>query len=322
MCDVGVGFEASNFYQNLMGSQPLNMPLELIRRIMDQVAAHFPAARLGYAFTEPSIYPHLLESLTYADRLGLYTAMTTNGLNLDKIAAGLVEGGLDDVFVSLDGPRAIHDEIRGHRDSFRRAIEGIEAILSSPGSRPEVSVYCTITQWNVGYLMEFAECFRHLRVREIGFMHTNYTTASVAARHNALYADRYPATASNMENLDPEAMDLVQLARELSEIRQREWPFRVIFSPDLSDEEKLEQFYLRPDEFIGNVCRDAFRTLMIKSDGTAIPAHGRCYNLDVGNVYESSLAAIWHSSALNAFRRDLMHAGGLLPACSRCCSAF
>ena len=61
---------------------------------------------------------------------------------------------------------------------------------------------------------------------------------------------------------------------------------------------------------------------MIKSDGTAIPAHGRCYNLTVGNIYEENLTTIWNSPVLGAFRKDLMKAGGLLPACSRCCSAF
>ena len=61
---------------------------------------------------------------------------------------------------------------------------------------------------------------------------------------------------------------------------------------------------------------------MIKSDGSVIPAHGRCYNLNLGNIYSESLKEIWRSTVLNNFRDNLINNGGQLPACSRCCSAF
>ncbi|MEM7040921.1 MAG: radical SAM protein, partial [Bacteroidota bacterium] len=143
MCDVGVGYEGSNFYHNLMGAKPLNMPMELIRRIMDQTALHFPNAKIGYAFTEPIIYPHLVESLEYAQQKGLYTSMTTNALKLRKLADDLATAGLNDIFISLDGPPAIHNEIRGNKRSFEWALEGIEKTLAISGPRPDVSVYCT-----------------------------------------------------------------------------------------------------------------------------------------------------------------------------------
>jgi len=62
MCDVGTESYETTFAQNLVGTQPLNMPLELIKTIIDQTANNFPKAKLGYAFTEPLIYPHLIES--------------------------------------------------------------------------------------------------------------------------------------------------------------------------------------------------------------------------------------------------------------------
>src|SRR5437763_137844 len=75
MCDVGTGYKNSNFYYNLMGAQPVNMPLELIKQIIDQTSLYFPKAKLGYAFTERIIYPYLLESLEYAQSKGLYKSI-------------------------------------------------------------------------------------------------------------------------------------------------------------------------------------------------------------------------------------------------------
>ena len=42
MCDVGVEYNESNFYQNLVGTKPLHMPLDLFKTIADQAAQFFP----------------------------------------------------------------------------------------------------------------------------------------------------------------------------------------------------------------------------------------------------------------------------------------
>lgn len=322
MCDVGTQYKNSNFYYNLMGSRPLNMPLELIKRIIDQTARYFPKARLGYAFTEPLIYPHLTESIAYAQEKNLYKTITTNALTLETKAADLAEAGLNEVFVSLDGPPEIHNFIRGNRRSFQKAFEGMEKIFSLPGRQPQVSVFCTITEWNVGHLVEFIEMFLKMPLKQIGFMHTNFTPNTVADFHNHIYGETYPATISNMEEISLANMDLELLLEEIHQIKQTNYPFPIIVSPDLLTKEETDIFYLQPERIIGSICNDAFRTMMFKSDGTVIPAHGRCYNLTVGNIYEQSLDEIWNSKSLAQFRKTLIDAGGLLPACSRCCSAF
>jgi hypothetical protein len=116
--------------------------------------------------------------------------------------------------------------------------------------------------------------------------------------------------------------NLDELWQEILRIRRSDYPFPVTFSPEIRSREDLDVFYLRPERFVGKRCVDVFRNMMIKSDGTVIPAHGRCYNYPVGNVYKEGLVATWNSPAFARLRRDLTNAGGLFPACSRCCSAF
>lgn len=322
MCDVGVGYEGSNFYANLMGAKPINMPMELAERIFQQTALHFPGTKIGYAFTEPIIYPHLVESLAVADRLGLYTSITTNALKLRNVAAELAEAGLDDIFISLDGPADVHNEIRGNKKSFEWAVEGMEKVFALPGRKPKISIYCTITEWNIGRLREFVRYFKGMPLAAMGFMHTNFVPNDVADRHNAVYAGKYPATASNMELIDISKMDLPLLWEEINGIKAMDKSFPVSFSPNFKDFAAMEHYYSKPGEIIGKICNDAFQMMMIKSDGTVIPAHGRCYQHTVGNLYTENLAEIWNSAAFGTFRKDLMTAGGLLPACARCCSAF
>lgn len=321
MCDVGLDFNSSNFYTNLVGTHPLNMPMELFKKVADETATYFPTTRLGYAFTEPLIYKHLDESLEYAQHKGLHTSVTTNALTLRQKADGLRKNGLNELFVSLDGPPDIHNHIRGHKSSFQRAIEGIEKILGHEDS-PKVSVYCVITEWNIGHLEEFLGYFLHYPLERIGFMHTNFTHETTADAHNLIYGADYPATASNIEEFDVHKMDLDVLYQEMQSIKGKRWPFPVIWAPEVPTRQELHRFYHQPEQLWGKVCNDVFSNIMIKSDGSVIPAHGRCYNVSMGNLNEKSLKEVWNSTELARFRKTLMKAGGLLPACSRCCSAF
>ena len=179
MCDVGTAFADSNFYYHLMGAQPVNMPLELTRRIVDQAAQHYPEAKIGYAFTEPGIYPHLIESLDYAQSRKLYTTVTTNGLNLPDLAEDLSQVGLRELNVSLDGPPEVHNRIRGHPKSFERALSGIENCSNNRAPNPR----CRSTarsRSGTSPARGVLGFFHHLPLREVGFMHTNYTPTSVA----------------------------------------------------------------------------------------------------------------------------------------------
>jgi MoaA/NifB/PqqE/SkfB family radical SAM enzyme len=321
MCDVGTQNQHTNFATNLVGTSPLNMPMELFQRIVDQAKKHYPGVKLGYAFTEPLIYPHLEASLAYAEKNGLFTSITTNALNLKQKAAMLAENGLNELYISLDGPEEIHNHIRGHKSAFQRAITGIEALLAQP-QPPSISVFCVITEWNIGYLTDLLDFFRSYPIKQLGFMHMNFTPQHIADQHNLLYGTTYPATDSNVEEINVEAMDLNKLNTEISVIKKTKAPFKVSFSPDLKSIDELNTFYHHPEKLLGKRCNDVFSNIMIKSDGSVIPAHGRCYNLNIGNLYENELNTIWNASKFGDFRKTLVKAGGLLPACSRCCSAF
>ena len=321
MCDVGTKNTNTNFAQNLVGTHPMNMPVDLFKKIVDQTRKFTPQAKLGYAFTEPLVYPHLEETLSYANEHGMFTSITTNALNLSKHAEMLCHTGLNELYISLDGLEATHNYIRGHKSSFQRAVKGIETILEQ-NNPPKIGVYCVVTNWNQNELLDFVKYFQDFPLKEIAFMHPNFTSQKLADEHNINWSANYPATASNLDEFNPSDFDLKALWREMQQVKQFQSKFPILFAPELSSEKMVDVFYNKPEIFIGKGCQDVFHNLMIKSDGSVIPAHGRCYNLKVGNLHENNLKEIWNSSDFSRFRKDLRKAGGYLPACSRCCSAF
>ncbi len=321
MCDVGTKNFDTNFATNLVGTTPLNMPLELFTRIADQTAQFFPAAKLGFAFTEPLAWPHMVKAVEYASAKQLHTAITTNALLLPNKAEALAKAGLSEIFVSLDGLESTHNEIRGNDKSFAKALEGIKKLFSFE-NHPKVSIVSAITEWNVEGLRQFADHFSDLPLHEIGFMHTQFGEPSIAALHNRVWGTRYPATESNVDETNMANMDLPLLLSQIRSITESKYRYRIYFSPELHSLAALDQYYNRPEVILGKRCEAVYSSIMIKSDGSAIPAHGRCYNLRLGNLYESDIRQLWNAEAFGAFRKDLRDAGGFLPACSRCCSAF
>jgi radical SAM protein with 4Fe4S-binding SPASM domain len=321
MCDVGVNYTQSNFFENLMGSRPLHMPLDLFKKIVDQAAYYFPRVKLGYAFTEPLIYTHLKESLLYAKQKNLFVSITTNGLGLKKWAPVLDGAGLNEINISLDGPPEIHNFIRGNPHSFSKAIEGIEE-LQKLNSKIDINIYCVITEWNSGKLEDFLMYLSPHKLKRVGLMHSNFTPLHIAEHHNQIFGDIYRATASNITDTRNESINTSDLWKEIQTIKSKNWNFDVEFFPEIDSSEQLKQYYLNPQTFIGKTCMDIFSNMMIKSNGDVIPAHGRCYNLKIGNLYDNNLKDIWNSSEVSGFRKTVINNGGLLPACSRCCSSF
>ncbi|WP_433991507.1 SPASM domain-containing protein [Kordia algicida OT-1] len=267
---------------------------------------------------KPLVYPHLEASLQYAKQKGIETSVTTNALTLKQKANVVADTS---IYISLDGPQDIHNEIRGHKKSFQKAVEGIEKVLSI-NPKATIAIFCVITEWNIGYLNEFLDFFKDYPLQQIGFMHSNFTEQRIADVHNEVWANSYPATASNVDEVNINNFDLDALWDEIAMIKSRNDKFPVNFSPEIASKEKLKEFYYKPEIKIGKMCNDVFTNVMIKSDGSVIPAHGRCYNLELGNIYEENLKQIWNGRVLSKFRATLSKNGGLLPACSRCCSSF
>jgi MoaA/NifB/PqqE/SkfB family radical SAM enzyme len=319
MCDVGTQNLETNFATNLVGTRPLHMPMELFRRIVDQAKKHYPKTKLGYAFTEPLVYTHLEESLGYAQHAGLFTSITTNALNLRQKAEMLASNGLGELFISLDGPQDIHNAIRGHKSSYQRALEGIEA-LASRANIP-ISVFCVITEWNIGYLGEFLKDLSRFPLKHVGFLHANFITHELVEAHNARFGAVYPATISNVDDVDFSAYDLALLHKELVAMQKETYPFGVSIHPPIATPEDLQRYYFQPEKRVGKACHDVFHNLMIKSDGSVIPAHGRCFNVAVGNLYSEDLPAIWNGQGMRRIRKIIHEEKGLMPACNRCCSA-
>jgi Fe-coproporphyrin III synthase len=327
MCDVGIGERASVFFANMIGDDPINISLDLLRQTLDGAMAFRPLPKVGLAFTEPLIHVHILDFCREIVQRGFFCSITSNGFMLPQRAEALVEIGVDEITISIDGPAEVHDRIRGRKGSFARLYEGIEklnAARARAGQRvPRVRISATITDLNFAHLRACLEEIAPLHPDGVNFAHLSFITDDMAAAHNALYSDELAVAQSCLGKMDLNSIDLSVLAREIAGAKAfaaEHGQMEVTFHPNLTTVEQLERYYRRPAEYVGGRrCTDPFKMMMVKTDGTVIPAHSRCYNYPLGRVQDAPLTRIWNNARYTAFRQLLHEKGGSLPACTRCC---
>ncbi len=329
MCDVGLGESGSVFWAHMIGEDRRNMPLALLERVLDQAEAFAPRPKIGLAFTEPLIHPRIVEFARLAVARGFFCSITTNGSMLPRLAAPLVDAGLDEITVSIDGPEEVHDRIRGRRGSFRALYEGVEALNRARGRRraPRVRFSYTITDANATAMLAFVRAVEGLRPAAFCFSHLNFITDAMAAAHNAVSGAAYAVARSNLGTIDPASIDLDAMWGALGALKayarsRPDFP-NLTLVPDLASPRDLEVYYREHARFVGGrACTDPWRMMMVRTDGTVIPAHSRCYNVPLGDVGTATLAELWNGARAAAFRRHLKAAGGTLPACARCCGVI
>ena len=201
------------------------------------------------------------------------------------------------ITVSLDGPPALHDRIRGREGSFERAIATFQTLRALPGVATYIGT--TITPDNAEAIDALEE---ELRRRIPDFRgdewHWNWMQTSQHFFQNGHLATvPRPATGSLVSR----------------HIRRRGLPRNPVDAMELAFLVNLE-FYQR-GEPTGIVCQSLRSTAFISPEGDLYPCH--VYDRPLGNLRERSLDDIWQAPETRAARRDIerLACGGCFTPC-------
>ncbi|AKE42252.1 molybdenum cofactor biosynthesis protein A [Corynebacterium kutscheri] len=97
-----------------------------INRLLRIAAQNLGITRVRFTGGEPLLRPGLENIIRYASKLGLETALTTNGLGLDKRVHRFIEAGLDRVNISLDSLDSHRYAALTRRDRLKDVLRSIE----------------------------------------------------------------------------------------------------------------------------------------------------------------------------------------------------
>ena len=290
-------------------------------RVMEGIRAFSPLPEVFFGgWGEPLVHPHIVDWVREAKELGARTLLITNGILLDEEKArGLIDAGLDVLWVSIDGatPETYADVRLG--EYLPTIIENLERLRDlkverfgrSPWSgHPKLSVAFVAMKRNIRDLPQVLELGR--RLGAVDFSISNLMPFTADMRDEVLYRDTMYVTTGDSST---DARPHVYLPR--MDVNDETWGTLVHL---LQGEYHLE--------FFGNdLGRDVDTCPFIERGSLTVRWDGRvspCWELlydhvsylgdrqrvvkahHVGDLREQTLAEIWNDAEYKRFRERVV----------------
>ena len=113
---------------------------------------------------EPLLRRDFFDIMGFAHGLGFHWGMTSNAtLITEDIARELKKCGMGTISVSIDGLEETHDSFRRTPGGYKKAMEGISALLKVGGFK-SVQVTTVVTHQNIGELDRLYDIFNNIDI--------------------------------------------------------------------------------------------------------------------------------------------------------------
>lgn len=298
------------------------VPLETYKKMVDDLAHIKPMVYIWGG--EPFLYPDLMPLTSYMKEKDFMLSIVTNGIKLKENAEEIVDKQWDALMLSLDGPREVHNEIRGSEKCFDTLQEGIKTVQEQKRLKksklPYVMLLVTVSRDNFHKLDEIFNIAADVGADCVIVYYAWFTSEEVGKKHVKIF-DKYfgcepTAWKSYVQPVD--RIDTSVLVESVKKIKSRKHPFPYLFIPDLSYEQ-IPTYYSEPSNFMGfGKCIAPWMAAEIMPNGDVTPC--RDYpDYVIGNVRETPILELFNNEKMVKFREALKDNGGTFPICARCC---
>lgn len=298
------------------------VPLEVYKKMVDDTAHLKPIYYIWGG--EPFLYPDLLELTAYIKEKGSVLSLVTNGTTLKDNAATIVDQKWDALMLSLDGPKEIHNEIRGSDKCFDNLEAGIAEVQRIKKERksllPYVMLLVTVSRDNAHMLDKIFDIGQELGADCIVVYYAWFTNEKAGQAHTKLFQQYFGCTPTAWKSyVQPvDKIDTAALKESIRRIKAKKYSFPYLFIPDLGENE-IDTYYKEPENFMGyGKCITPWLTMEVMANGDVSPCRD-FPDYICGNICETPVMELYNNDKYREFRKALKKCGGTFPICSRCC---
>ncbi len=297
------------------------VPLAVYKKMVDDVAHLKPFVYIWGG--EPFMYPDLMPLMRYMKEKNIIFSVVTNGTWLKENAEEIVDAGWDALMLSLDGPKHIHDSIRGKEGTFDTLMEGIQAVKEEKAKRnsikPYIMMLSTTTKDNAAYLSEIFQAAEDCGADCLVSYYAWFTTQEIGDAHQRIMMERLGVRAEAWKGYlySFDEIDTKILQENVDKVKNTKWKIPYVMIPDLTIEQ-IPIYYKEVDNFFGyNKCTAPWLAAELMPNGDVSTC--RDYpDYITGNIQEEGILEIFHGEKFNKFRKTLRDVG-MFPICARCC---
>jgi MoaA/NifB/PqqE/SkfB family radical SAM enzyme len=262
---------------------------------------------------EPLMHSALPDLGAILREAGIRITILTTGLLLARLAA-CVSRMADDVIVSLDGPREIHDRIRRVVGGYDLLSDGVKA-LHAVAPDFAVSGRCTVQKANYASLRQTVDAAHGVGLQSISFLAADLTSTA--------FNRTSPLSVIEMSPLALTHDEVQALECEIGElVRERSADFASGFIAESPDKMRRIPHHFRAHLGLENPvaprCNAPWISAVLETDGALRPCF---FHRPIGNALADGLAGALNGPDAVGFRSQLRIADD--PVCRRCvCSLY
>lgn len=154
------------------------LTLQEIKKLVDE-ASQIGIPTFIISGGEPLLHPNIIEIINYTSYKIENVRLNTNAsLINDKIASGIVQSNIKEIWISLDGIGNYYNKFRGVEDAFDKTTRGIrelnEAKKKYNKKTPRILIDTIVSHDNIPQLPKLISLLAKYNVDEVTLTHTWY----------------------------------------------------------------------------------------------------------------------------------------------------
>jgi radical SAM protein with 4Fe4S-binding SPASM domain len=154
--------------------------------------------------------------VAHCSSLGIFTGIATNGLSMTPFKAhGLVDAGLGSIKFSLDGPKELHNRLRGRKDAYEKQILAMEWVIEADKRhRVYKSIRSNVSSVNLERIDEVIDIAQKMSINDVQFAFYSVISRDVAIQANDIFKKQVASLRSLIpKELLPSDVDLIENKR-------------------------------------------------------------------------------------------------------------
>jgi len=318
----GVGFKLAESKDPMITKQ---MTKEEVFKVIDELAATYKPS-IYISGGDPFVRDDTIDIIEHIASKGLSVITNDNGTLLkDEWLERLSKIKKLTINFSIDGPREVHDKIRG-KGNYDKTTNAIKKLLEYRGKTmfPAIKTNTTFSPFIRGHIDELIKELQDnvgvdaTRLQHLWFTDKKHAEAHKRVLHEALGTNEGANVDSHIISV-PDIDYLNALADEIIKVGHTRYNKPVYIHPRMSKEEII-RYYTDLSYVRANRCMIAWNSIFIRANGDVMFCPDEwMVDFKLGNIREHTISELWNNEKAKLFRRELWK-HKLFPACARCCA--
>lgn len=308
-----------------------SIQLDTLKKIIDETANWNIKPFFKFTGGEPLLLGlSLIDRIQYMRKKNFVVKLNTNGMLLKdkRIAQKIAESDLNYLSISLDGPREIHNRLRGNNKLFDSIMEGIDNVQYYRNELNKknlmILISMVISSENFDQIEEVYKIACDKKIDWFNIQFLNFTTPETSESSHLYIKQQFGIEDAPWKYFcDPKYNNIIPeiIEKSIKKIISKRAKVPVSILGNYKTTQDISKYYFSTRLMKKNICQVPFTGMHIVMPGKAIYCIDYPF-YEYGDLRYDSIEKVWNGDKAKKYRKDILNYyrsnKSNYPHCQRC----